>query len=61
MRVYELMDNIEFQSEITFCRYNYKTDKLEILTEEAARDLEVRYMYTNPEIYIECESVEDFD
>ena len=59
MKVWELMENIEFQSEVIFCRYNYKTDTLETLTRKQANDLEVEYMYTNPEIHIEVESIED--
>ena len=59
MKLYELMQDIEFQSEVTICRYNYKTDALETLTEEEGANLEVKYIYTNPEIHIEVEGIED--
>ena len=57
MKVYELLDNVEFQNTIHFCYYDYEDkEDLIMITEKEAENKTIRYIYTqNDEIYIEVD------
>ena len=59
MKVYELINNIEIQSEIQFCYYDYFKEKRIEISRSRANDKEIEYMYNERGvIYIEVEMEE---
>lgn len=59
MKVYELLNNVEIQSEIQFCYYDYFKEKRIEISRSRANDKEIEYMYNERGvIYIEVEMEE---
>lgn len=59
MKVYELIDNVEIQSEIRYCWYDYDNDVRIIVSEEWAMYHEIKYMYVDDGLlYVEVENDE---
>lgn len=56
MKVYELTEQVEVQSEIKFCYYDYEKEERIELTKEKADFCDVRYMYVDDGIlYVEVD------
>ena len=56
MKVYELLNNVEFQNEIIFCCYDYVDFERKIITKEQANNKDVKYIYVEAdELYIEVD------
>ena len=56
MKVYQLQE-IEIQTEVQYCYYDYEKEERIFITREEAEEKEIRYMYVeNNEIFIEVES-----
>ena len=56
MRLYELLDSVEIQSDVHFVYYDYDKCERHELTEEEAKGKEVRYLYVDDyELYIEVD------
>lgn len=56
MKLYELLDEVEIQSDMKIVYYDYdKEERIEI-TEKRAKDKEIRYIYCEEDVlYIEVE------
>lgn len=60
MKVYKLLDTIEFQNEIIFCYYDYNDFERKIITKEQANTKDVKYIYVEAdELYIEVDNDEE--
>lgn len=60
LRVYDILDNVDVQSEVKFVRYDYDAEERVELSEEEARGREVRYMYVERDVlFVEVEDDED--
>lgn len=60
MKVYELLNKVEFQNEIIFCYYDYMDFERKIITREQANDKDVKYIYVEAdELYIEVDNDEE--
>lgn len=56
LKVYEIMENVDVQSEVKFVRYDYAADERVVLSEAEARGCEIRYMYVeNGVLFLEVE------
>ena len=56
MRLYELLDSVEIQSDVHFVYYDYEECERHELTEDEAKGKEVRYLYVDDyELYIEVD------
>ncbi len=57
MKVQELFNQVELQSEIIYCYYDYEnTEERIVIDKEKAKEFEIRYIYCeNNKIYIEVD------
>ena len=54
IRVYDILDNCEVQSEVRFVWYDYDAEERVTISEEEARGREVKYLYVDDGIlYVE--------
>lgn len=54
IRVYDILNNCEVQSEVRFVRYDYDAEERVTICEEEARGREVKYLYVDGGIlYVE--------
>lgn len=54
IRVYDILDNCEVQSEVRFVWYDYDAGERVTISEEEARGREVKYLYVDDGIlYVE--------
>ena len=59
MKVYELYCNIDIQSTIRYCYYDYDKEERIIITKKKAWDKEIKYLYSEDDvIYIEVDMEE---
>ena len=59
MKVFELLDGVEFQNEVKFVRYDYKHEVRVEITEDQAAYRDIRYIYSeNDVLFIEVDSEE---
>lgn len=62
MKLYELLNNIEIQSEICVVYYDFDLERRMEISTHAARNEEVRYLYSeNNILYIELEKEEEIE
>lgn len=60
LKVYDILDNCEVQSEVRFVWYDYDADVRVDLSEAEARGREVKYMYVEDGVlFVEVEGDED--
>lgn len=60
LRVYDILDNVDIQSEVRFVWYDYDADVRVDLSEAEARGREVKYMYVEDGVlFVEVEGNED--
>lgn len=56
VRLYELLESIEIQSDVRFVYYDYEKCERYVLEESEAKNKEVRYLYVDDyELYIEVD------
>ncbi|PWM19940.1 MAG: hypothetical protein DBX97_04290 [Collinsella tanakaei] len=56
MKLYELLDEVEIQSDMKIVYYNYKKEKRIEITEKQAKNKTIRYLYSENDIlFIEVE------
>jgi hypothetical protein len=54
LKVYDILDNCEVQSEVRFVWYDYDAEERVTISEEEARGREVKYLYVDDGIlYVE--------
>lgn len=56
LKVYEIMENVDVQSEVKFVRYDYGSGERVELSSEEASGCEIRYMYVERDVlFLEVE------
>lgn len=56
LKVYDILDNVDIQSEVKFVWYDYDAEECVELSEAEARGREVKYMYVERDVlFVEVE------